>query len=137
VEAGRGAAAVSSRLLDDLSPAFKPLAIELLARLVEANIPVIIVETRRTLAEHQANLAKGVSWTAHSLHIDGDAIDLCPYSQYDLRGPDKLAWDAGDPIWQRIGQICESVGLRWGGRWQQKDMGHFERVKAPSSTVQA
>lgn len=128
---------MSSRLLDDLSPAFKPLAIELLARLVEANIPVIIVETRRTLAEHQANLAKGVSWTSHSLHIDGDAIDICPYSQYDLHGPDKLAWDAGDPIWAKIAAIGRSLGLRCGYDWQQKDCGHFERVKAPSSTVQA
>ena len=115
-----------SRALDDLSPRFKPLAIELLARLVEAGISVMIVDTLRTQAEHEANLAKGVSWTQHSKHLDGDAIDVCPYEVYSLHGPDKLQWDYGDPIWAKIGSIGERLGLRWGGRWNQKDLGHFE-----------
>jgi len=119
-----------SRALDDLSPRFRPLAMELLARTVEAGIPVLVVDTLRTPAEHAANLAKGVSWTVHSKHLDGDAIDIVPYSQYDLHGPDKLQWDAGDPIWQKLGAIGERIGLRWGGRF--KDMGHFEYV-APNA----
>lgn len=117
-----------SRALDDLSPAFKPLAIELLARLVEARIPVLIVDTLRTPAEHQANLAAGVSWVTHSKHLDGDAIDICPYEVYKLDGPDKLQWSSTHAIWQRIGTIGESLGLRWGGRWTVRDMSHFERV---------
>jgi len=40
----------------------------------------------------------------------------------------KLQWDASDPIWLRIGTIGEALGLRWGGRWTQKDMGHFEYI---------
>ncbi len=123
---------MSSRRLDDLSPRFQPLAIELLARCVEQGFAVFIVETRRTEAEHQANLAKGVSWTTHSKHIDGDAIDLCPFEQYALHGPDKLQWDAADPVWQKIGAIGERLGLRWGGRWKQADMGHFEYVAPPA-----
>ncbi|MEK9722471.1 MAG: M15 family metallopeptidase [Rhodospirillaceae bacterium] len=124
-----------SRALDDLSPRFKPLAMELLARTVEAGIPVLVVDTLRTPAEHAANLAKGVSWTVHSKHLDGDAIDIVPYSQYDLHGPDKLQWDAGDPIWQRLGAIGERLGLRWGGRFRppaKPDLGHFEYV-APNT----
>lgn len=124
-----------SRRIDDLSPRFRPLAIELLARCVEAKIPVLIVDTLRTPAEHAANLARGVSWTAHSKHLDGDAIDIVPYALYDVRGPDKLLWNADDPIWQQVGAIGESLGLRWGGRWVQKDMGHFEYVAPrPSET---
>lgn len=115
--------------LDALSPRFKPLAIELLARLTEAGIPVVIIQTLRTPEEHAANLAKGVSWTTHSKHLDGDAIDLCPYEVYDAHGPDKLSWDASLPVWQQIGPVGERLGLRWGGRWQQKDMGHFEYVE--------
>ena len=87
-----------SRALDDLSPRFRPLAMELLARCVEARIPVLVVDTLRTPAQHAANLANGVSWTVHSKHLDGDAIDVVPYAVYDLHGPDKLQWDAGDPI---------------------------------------
>lgn len=121
-----------NRSLDALSPRFKPLAIELLARTVEQNIPVLIIETLRTPEEHAANLAKGVSWTQHSKHLDGDAIDICPYAQYDEHGGNKLQWDAADPIWAKLATIGRSLGLRCGYDWQQKDCGHFEYVAPPT-----
>ena len=124
-----------SRLLDDLSPRFRPLAMELLARCVEQGIAVMILDTLRTPEEHAANLAKGVSWTQHSKHLDGDAIDLCPYSSYMLHGADKLQWDVADPAWAALGRIGEELGLRWGGRWKQKDMGHFEYVASDSTLI--
>jgi hypothetical protein len=110
-------------------------AFELLARLVEAAIAVVIIDTLRTQAEHEENLRKGVSWTQHSKHLIGLAIDICPYEVYALHGGDKLEWDADDPIWQRIGEIGEAIGLRWGGRWAQRDMGHFEYVTEPVKHV--
>lgn len=116
-----------SRRLDDLSPRFKPLAIELVARAVEAGIPVLIVDTLRTPEEHDANLAKGVSWTRRSKHLTGDAIDLCPYETFQAHGPDKLAW-TDTPLFQRLGALGEGLGLRWGGRWKVRDLGHFEYV---------
>lgn len=115
-----------SRRLDDLSPRFRPLAVELLARLTEAGIPVLVVDTLRTPEEQAENLRRGVSWTLHSKHLTGDALDLCPYGLYQLHGPDKLHWDPTDPVWIRLGQIGESLGLTWGGRWVQRDLGHFE-----------
>lgn len=131
-----------SRRLDDLSPRFRPLAVELLARLTEAGIPVLIVDTLRTAAEHAENLKKGSSWITLSQHLDGktrgfphhgsDAIDLCPYAQYDLHGPDKLQWDAKDPVWQKIGAIGEALHLRWGGRWSPPDLSHFEFQHPPT-----
>ena len=117
-----------SRALNDLSPRFKPLAYELLARCAEQGVAVCVVDTLRTPEEHAANLKKGVSWIKHSKHLDGDAIDICPYSTWDAHGPDKLSWDATDPLWNKLGTIGESLGLRWGGRWAQKDLGHFEYV---------
>jgi peptidoglycan L-alanyl-D-glutamate endopeptidase CwlK len=119
-----------SRQLDDLSPAMRQKAYELIARCAEEGMPVFIVDTLRTAAEHAENLKKGVSWTIHSKHLDGDAIDICPYHTYALHGPDKLQWDPEDPTWNRIGKIGESLGLRWGGRWKRKDLGHFELVRA-------
>lgn len=113
--------------LDSLDLRFKPLALELLARLVEARIPVIIVNTLRTDAEQADAIARHVSWVKRSKHQDGLAIDIVPFAVYDAHGPDKLLWSA-DPIWQRIGTIGESLGLRWGGRWKQADLGHFEYV---------
>jgi hypothetical protein len=126
-----------SRKLDDLSDRFRPKAFEFLARLTEAGIQVLIVDTLRTPEEHAENLRKGTSKTNLSKHLDGksrglthkgsDALDVCPYSQYQLYGPDKLHWDTTDPIWSRIGKIGESLGLRWGGRWKDPhDPGHVE-----------
>lgn len=120
-----------SRSLNDLSYRFKPTCFEFLARCTEAGIPLLIVDTLRTPEEHAVNLAKGVSWTQNSKHLaqepDGKslAIDVCPYEIYQLNGPDKLQWADG-PVWQKIGEIGERLGMRWGGRWKQKDLGHFE-----------
>lgn len=126
-----------SRRLDDLSPRFRPLACELLARLMEANIPVMIIETFRTAEKHAQDVASGHSWVAHSKHQDGDAIDICPYGQFDLHGPDKLEWDATDPIWARIAVIGESLGLGAGYRWKQVDAGHFEWQDRPAGSQAA
>lgn len=115
-----------SRKLDDLSPAFRPLAVELLARCVEAGIAVLIVDTLRTRDEQAENIRRGVSWTTDSRHLTGDAIDVCPFECWNLHGPDKLQWNASDPVWLKIGAIGESLGLIWGGRWRVKDLGHFE-----------
>jgi hypothetical protein len=94
----------------------------------------MIIDTLRTPAEHADNLARGVSWTTRSKHLDGLAIDICPFSEYQLYGDDKLEWDESEPVWQKLGVLGEALGLRWGGRWKQKDMGHFEYV-APATKV--
>ena len=117
-----------SKALDDLSPKFKLLAIELIARCVEANIAIMIIDTLRTSEEQSVNIAKGVSWTMNSKHLTGNAIDVAPYETWQLHGIDKLKWDSADPVWLRIGLIGEKLGLVWGGRWKQKDFGHFELV---------
>lgn len=132
------------RSLDSLSSDFKPLAMEVLARLVERQVCVLIVQTSRTIEEHHANLANGTSATTLSKHLprvlrgvgtgtadDGkaDAIDLCPYELYQLHGPDKLQWGDADPAWAVIGEVGERLGLRWGGRWKSPhDPGHLEFV---------
>ena len=115
-----------SRRLNDLSPRFRPLAFELIARCAEAGIAVMIVDTLRTGAEQERNVALGVSWTRNSKHLTGDAIDVCPYETYLLHGGDKLQWNASDPVWRKVGEIGESIGLLWGGRWKVRDLGHFE-----------
>jgi peptidoglycan L-alanyl-D-glutamate endopeptidase CwlK len=115
-----------SRALSDLSPRFRPLAYEFLAKLVESGIHVLIVDTLRTPEEQAENIRRGVSWTPHSRHLTGDAIDVCPYEVFALSGPDKLQWDPAHPVWTRIGRVAESCGLVWGGRWAQRDLGHVE-----------
>lgn len=115
-----------SRRLDDLDARFRLVVFEFLARLTEAGIAVVIVDTLRTPEEHAENLRRRVSWTERSKHLDGLAIDVCPYQVYDASGPDKLQWDVDSSLWPRIGEVGEKLGLRWGGRWKHADMGHFE-----------
>jgi len=129
-----------SRSLDDLDPAFKPLAIELIARLIEQGIMHMIIDTLRTPEEQAENLAKGVSWTLKSKHLaqpplgKSKAIDLCPFLQYDLYSTDKLQWDAKDPVWQKMGTVAKKIsGIKWGvwlansaGFLVNVDPGHFQ-----------
>jgi hypothetical protein len=83
---------------------------------------VLIIETRRTEAEHQANLAAGRSWTKHSKHIDGLAIDVGLIARLKEKN-----WNPEHPDWLRLGEIGEACGLKWGGRWKQTpDFVHFE-----------
>lgn len=135
------------RSLDSLSTDCYPLATEWIARVVARGVAVLIVQTSRTLAEHQANLAAGTSGTTRSMHLPrhlrwpaghllldvdrekADALDLAPYEVYQLYGPDKLQWDATHPVWGILGEECERVGLRWGGRWRVPfDPGHGELI---------
>lgn len=126
-----------SRKFDDLDLRFKPLAIELVARCSEILIPVMIITTRRTSEEQRTLYSQGrttpgkiVTWTLVSAHTKGLAIDICPYSQYQLHGPDKLQWDADDPAFIKIGEIGQGLGLKWGvimaPDYKRKDLGHFE-----------
>ena len=143
---------MGTRSLDDLSSEFRPKAIEVLARLTERGIAMMIVQTLRTISEHRQNLANGTSKTALSKHLPRvlrgyaldhpdaqkcDAIDIAPYDVYALHGPDKLQWNAADPAFAIIGEIGESLGLRWGGRWRDPvDPGHLELpLTTPTETV--
>jgi D-alanyl-D-alanine carboxypeptidase len=115
-----------SRSLSDLSEHFRPLAVELIARAVEAGIQVRIIDTLRTETEQQENLRRGVSWTAKSKHLPDEsgkanAIDLGPIECLSLKN-----WAPLHPAWERLGEIGESVGLTWGGRWKVRDCSHFE-----------
>lgn len=137
------------RSLDSLSSAFYPKACEWIARVTARGVAVMISQTSRTEAEHAANLAKGTSSTSRSPHLPrrlrlstlagapqsvgdlekSDAMDLVPFEQYQLHGPDKLQWDAYDPAFAIIMQEAERLGLRSGGRWRDPfDPGHAELV---------
>lgn len=63
---------------------------------------------------------KIITWTLDSKHIKGEAVDFVPY-----RG-NVPWWNAPPEVWERIGELGEAQGLRWGGRWKNKDCPHFE-----------
>lgn len=63
---------------------------------------------------------KPVTWTLDSKHLKGEAIDLVPMRD------GRRWWGAPPEVWQRMGEIGEAHGLRWGGRWKNKDSPHYE-----------
>lgn len=60
------------------------------------------------------------TWTLKSNHLSGHAVDFCPIKN------GKYDWNVDVSIWEELGKIGESCGLKWGGRWTQKDYPHFE-----------
>jgi hypothetical protein len=139
---------MADRSLDSLSSDFAPRAYEWIARVTSRGVPVLVVQTSRTMSEHQQNLLNETSGTALSLHLPrrmrwkpdmltldprdaekSDAMDIAPYAQFQLHGPDKLQWNTRDPAWGVIVEEAERVGLRSGGRWRSPhDPGHAEFV---------
>lgn len=143
------------RSLNSLSSDLFTRACILIARCTERGLAVMIVQTVRTMDEHRQNLSAGTSRAVLSKHLPreqrwrveygiladsernkSDAMDLAPYEQYNLHGPNKLKWDTQDPAWSIIGEEAEKLGLRWGGRWKDPfDPGHVELV-LPGGEVQ-
>lgn len=143
----RGGSA-TSRSLGDLAPEIRGKAHIFVARLLEAGVPAAVVETRRNISVQRAYYAQGreslevvnqlrkaaglhpidrnendrkITWTLKSKHLDGLAFDVVP-----LKGG-QLWWEAPYLMWLRIGEIGESCGLQWGGRWEKcPDYPHFE-----------
>jgi hypothetical protein len=123
----------SSVSLDDLDSAFRPTVDTFLAGCEAAGVPVRVIQTRRTRAEQEKNVAKGSSGTLNSRHLTGEAIDVCPEALLGEKN-----WAPASDLWWTIGQIGERLGMRWGGRWRKPhDCPHFERCRNGSEDARA
>jgi hypothetical protein len=123
--------------LDELASYMIPLAAKLLSQSRAAGIALAVIDTGRTPAEQQTKLAQGVSWVSTSKHepqppeMRSEAIDVCPIPLLTTK-----LWSPASPLWQQVGEIGESLGLRWGGRWiEHPDMGHFEYVHSQETST--
>lgn len=55
------------------------------------------------------------------------ALDVVPVDSDvspDFSDKDNPIWNS--PHWEAVGQVGEMLGFEWGGRWTNKDWGHFE-----------
>lgn len=111
-----------------LSPKAQAYAIEIITYLRKLGIPAIIVANggRRSQSVQEGLVRLGVSATRNSSHLTGDAWDL------DIYG---LSRDQIPEIfWTYYGQLVESYGLVWGGRWSHPyDPGHCELPRSMRS----
>lgn len=78
-------------------------------------VPGEDVTASRPMGRTVTNSGPGESW-----HNWKCAVDLAPF---DAKG--KPIWkDAA--LWNRIGEMGESMGFEWGGRWKGVDGPHFQ-----------
>ena len=125
---------MANRKIDELLPELQDKYILFRETMTEAGLDFIITCTKRTQEEQNELYAQGrtkpgrkVTWTLKSKHIEGKAFDILIIKN------GKAQWDTNIDTndneksdWREAGEIGESVGLKWGGRFKTPDMPHFE-----------
>jgi len=115
--------------LQDIVPEARPHFERLIADAQKMGISLKVRSAGRTCADQQALKALGPGVTGagmcRSLHTVGRAVD------FD-------AWPNDCATYTRLGQLWESWGGTWGGRWSQfggcGDAGHFHFMPGHQST---
>lgn len=104
--------------LRGLDPRFSPYAFYFVSAARRAGIPLLVISGRRSSAENIE-----VGGAPRSLHLHGLAIDvqIQGYHVYDI----PLSW------WEHLGLFWEALGGRWGGRFVDEDLNHFDAGLPP------
>ncbi len=115
------------------------MAEELIAKSLEAGVPLTVITTLRTYAEQELAVQHGVSWTMKSMHLAHPpenkslAIDVAPTSLLHEKW-----WAPKSPLWWIVAHIGIDIGFRSGMDWREVglpavglnrpswDPGHFE-----------
>lgn len=125
---------MGSRKIEDLVPELREKAEEFAQKMADAGVSFIFTCTRRSQEEQDELYARGrtkpgrkVTWTRKSKHIEGRAFDIAIVRE------EKAVWDIkadvnndNRPDYIQAGELGESIGLRWGGRFKSPDYPHFE-----------
>lgn len=129
--------------LATLQPSVQPIFRSFLDACEAAGIPCDAVQGTRSFESQQILYNQGIdndpstpkvtnAKPGDSYHQYGLAIDAVPRAYKAL--PD---WNPNGPLWVRIGEIGESFGLEWGGRWSRPDRPHFQLTAAPLAELKA
>jgi len=123
-----------SRKIEDLKPAVQLRARALLDAAKDAGIDLIITSTYRTAEQQAALYAQGR--TKPGMIVTnarpGDSYHnwQCAFDVVPLRNGKPVWGTSGEDgmLWRKIGELGESVGLEWAGRWTGKlrEMAHFQ-----------
>lgn len=123
-----------SRAIEDLTEETQEAYWNFDAAMQEAGIDYIVTCTYRSQADQDALYAKGrtvpgkkVTWTRNSKHTGRTAFDIAILVNGKIIWNPELDADGdGVPEYTEAGEIGESVGLTWGGRWESPDAPHFQ-----------
>lgn len=125
--------------IDSLKDPFRS-AIQWMIYLIEKEgLGVTVFETQRSNERQEKLKERGASraGAGESPHNHGLACDFIldttkvPVQKREWKGkmyPD--AWDYTTPeakaVYDRLGELAESIGLEWGGRWKFLDVPHVQ-----------
>jgi len=122
---------INSRNLSDLHPKVKTLCEQFIASCAKQNIDVLITSTYRDAESQNALYAQGRTLLGkkvtnakggQSFHNWRVAFDFVPI----VNG--KAMW-ADTALFTKCGEIAESVGLEWAGRWKTfKELAHCQQT---------
>jgi peptidoglycan L-alanyl-D-glutamate endopeptidase CwlK len=122
---------INSRNLSDLHPKVKTLCEQFIASCAKQNIDVLITSTYRDTESQNALYAQGRTAPGkkvtnakggQSFHNWRVAFDFVPI----VNG--KAMW-ADTALFTKCGEIAESVGLEWAGRWKTfKELAHCQQT---------
>ena len=119
--------------LGELDTDVRFMAEDLLKKAASEHIELVVTQTYRTPEEQAALYAKGRT-------APGPIVTHAPpgYSWHEFRRAfdvaithfpgDMSREDLYNGPWERVGEIGESVGLEWGGRWKHPDRPHFQHT---------
>ena len=122
---------INSRNLSDLHPKVKTLCEQFIASCAKQNIDVLITSTYRDAESQNVLYAQGRTLPGkkvtnakggQSFHNWRVAFDFVPI----VNG--KAMW-ADTALFTKCGEIAESVGLEWAGRWKTfKELAHCQQT---------
>jgi peptidoglycan L-alanyl-D-glutamate endopeptidase CwlK len=122
---------INSRSLTELHPKVATMAMQFVQKCNDVGIDLLVTSTYRDSESQDSLYAQGRTTpgkivtnarAGQSWHNWRCALDVVP-----LRNG-KPVWESSDPIWRKVGEIGESVGLEWAGRWsgKLKETAHFQ-----------
>jgi peptidoglycan L-alanyl-D-glutamate endopeptidase CwlK len=123
--------AKSEAKLSGVHPTLRAKAVELIKKAHAAGVNILITQGYRSIDEQNELYAQGRTKPGnivtqvkggYSYHNYGLAIDFAVYA----KDGKTINWNV-DKDWMKVGEIGESLGLEWGGRWTGfKDYPHFQ-----------
>lgn len=108
----------SLQLIRTLDASGQAAAIALVNELRAQGLPAIVTSARRSAAHQSRLIAAGKTTATRSHHLRGRALDI------GFAGVSTAAVPAS--WWRFAGQVWESYGGRWGGRFSRPDPLHFD-----------
>lgn len=128
---------INSRKLEDLHPKVKTLCEQFIASCAKQNIDILITSTYRDIESQNALYAQGRTAQGkivtnakggQSFHNYRVAFDFCPI----VNG--KAQWN-DTALFTKCGEIGESLGLEWAGRWVKfKELAHCQYTNGVTLT---